>query len=132
MKRPGTTDGLRHLALAVHGLEEAERFYTELLGMAVEWRPDADNVYLTSGNDNLALHRAPAPLGEGQLHHLGFFINDRAKIDAWHAFLRAEGVPILTEPADHRDGARSFYCQDPAGNRVQLIYHPPIAQQENG
>ena len=27
------------------------------MGMQVEWRPDPDNVYLTSGNDNLALHR---------------------------------------------------------------------------
>ena len=29
-----------------------------LLGFAVEWEPDPDNVYLTSGCDNLALHRA--------------------------------------------------------------------------
>ena len=34
------------------------RFYVDLLGFAVEWEPDADNVYLSSGIDNLALHRA--------------------------------------------------------------------------
>jgi hypothetical protein len=30
-------------------------------------------------------------------------------------------------PRTHRDGARSFYCFDPAGNLVQFIYHPPIS-----
>jgi len=25
-----------------------------------------------------------------------------------------------------RDGARSFYCNDPEENTVQLIFHPPI------
>ncbi|MFT4677497.1 MAG: catechol 2,3-dioxygenase-like lactoylglutathione lyase family enzyme, partial [Candidatus Azotimanducaceae bacterium] len=57
MKRPGATSGLRHVALFVHDLEASEHFFVELMGMAVEWRPDPDNVYLTSSNDNLALHR---------------------------------------------------------------------------
>ena len=35
-----------------------KRFYVDVLGFAVEWEPDPDNVYLTSGRDNLALHRA--------------------------------------------------------------------------
>ena len=35
-----------------------KQFYMDLLGFDVEWEPDADNVYLTSGTDNLALHRA--------------------------------------------------------------------------
>ena len=33
------------------------RFYVDLLGFEIEWEPDADNVYLSSGHDNLALHR---------------------------------------------------------------------------
>ena len=42
----------------VRDLEAMKRFYVDLLGFAVEWEPDADNVYLSSGIDNLALHRA--------------------------------------------------------------------------
>ncbi len=57
MERP-THAGLRHLALNARDLAAMKRFYTELLGFAVEWEPDADNVYLSSGIDNLALHRA--------------------------------------------------------------------------
>src|SRR6476660_8820567 len=51
-------NGLRHLALKVRDLDAMKRFYVDLLGFSVDWEPDADNVYLTSGTDNLALHRA--------------------------------------------------------------------------
>ena len=42
MKRPDATLGLRHVALIVEDLESVEMFYTELLGMDVEWRADED------------------------------------------------------------------------------------------
>jgi hypothetical protein len=50
--------------------------------MVVEWRPDDNAVYLTSGNDNLALHRAEYDFcgerGEGQhLDHIGMFSTRR-------------------------------------------------------
>ena len=54
--KPNPTAGLRHVALFVSDLEGSETFFVDLMGMQVEWRPDPDNVYLTSGNDNLALH----------------------------------------------------------------------------
>jgi len=53
-----THAGLRHLALNVRDLEAMKRFYVDLLSFSVEWEPDADNVYLSSGVDNLALHRS--------------------------------------------------------------------------
>ena len=55
MQRPNPHAGMRHLALFVENFDETLRFYTELLGMAVEWQPDEDNYYLCSGCDNLAL-----------------------------------------------------------------------------
>ena len=129
MQRPQKTLGMRHVALNVSDLEACEQFYVELLGMAVEWRPDADNVYLTSGNDNLALHRVadhnPAEPVQ-RLDHLGFFIGSEAQVDDWYASLKACDVEIKTAPLTHRDGARSFFCADPEGTVVQLIYHPPM------
>lgn len=130
MNRPEPTLGLRHVALQVRDLEACERFYVELLGMRVEWRPDPDNVYLTGGTDNLALHRvsgAPADTPAQRLDHIGFLLAETGQVDAWHAFLTANGVRILKAPRTHRDGARSFYCLDPDGNTVQIIYHPPLA-----
>lgn len=133
MERPEPTAGLRHVALTVDDLEACERFYVELMGMTVEWRPDPDNVYLTSGNDNLALHRGregSAPTGGQRLDHIGFIIPTPGQVDAWHAYLKAHGVVMKTEPRTHRDGARSFYCADPVGNTVQIIYHPPLTGAE--
>ncbi len=129
MTRPAPTAGLRHVALYVTRFEETERFYTALLGMRVEWRPDPDNVYLTSGHDNLALHRAAEPpAGPQRLDHIGFILRRPEDVDAWHAYLQAAGVTLRSAPRTHRDGARSFYCEDPDGNVVQMIHHPPLAE----
>jgi len=127
VERPRPTAGMRHVALHARAFEACERFYVELLGMTVEWRPDPDNVYLTSGNDNLALHRTDRDFSGAQhLDHIGFVIDSPEQVDAWYDYLRAHDVLMHTEPRTHRDGARSFYCQDPDGNTVQVIYHPPL------
>ena len=134
MIQPKPTSGMRHVALFVSDLEACERFYVGLLGMRVEWRPDGDNLYLTSGNDNLALHRAPAGFdasGDQRLDHIGFIIDEEAEVDVWFDYLRGHDVRMKTRPRSHRDGARSFYCLDPAGNTVQMIYHPPIVQKHS-
>ncbi|MDH5180511.1 MAG: VOC family protein [Gammaproteobacteria bacterium] len=131
MNRPPPTAGMRHLALYVQDMQACEHFYTGLLGMRVEWRPDPDNVYLTSGNDNLALHRATQPVdGPQRLDHLGFILDKPADVDAWYTFLLEHQISMKTKPKTHRDGARSFYCLDPDGNTVQMIFHPPISQGE--
>jgi len=127
-QRPPSTLGMHHLALNVRDLEACEHFYVGLVGMQVEWRPDADNLYLCSGNDNLALHRTgEAPTGAQRLDHLGFILRQADDVDSWHAFLASHGVTCRSQPRTHRDGARSFYCEDPEGNVVQFIHHPPIA-----
>ena len=115
-----------------------KRFYVELLGFDVEWEPDADNVYLSSGTDNLALHRASpgGAGGEGQgvvppgaLDHLGLIVRSAADVDRWASFLESRGVVLAARPRTHRDGARSFYFKDPDGNGIQIIHHPPISQK---
>jgi len=97
MNRPEATLGLRHVALQVRDLEACERFYTELLGMRVEWRPDPDNVYLTSGTDNLALHRIAAhtPTLHNSVSTYRFMLKRIEQVDAWHVFLQENGVSIL-------------------------------------
>ena len=137
MERP-THAGLRHLALNATNLDAMKHFYTELLGFAVEWEPDADNIYLSSGLDNLALHRSAAltsgpvaltggPAAPGALDHLGLIVRAADDVDRWAAFLEARGVTIEARPRTHRDGARSCYFSDPDGNKIQIIHHPPIS-----
>jgi catechol 2,3-dioxygenase-like lactoylglutathione lyase family enzyme len=134
MERP-THAGLRHLALNVHDLEAMKRFYVDVLGFVLEWEPDDDNVYLSSGIDNLALHRAPAAGAARQapdgsaLDHLGLIVRTAGAVDQWASFLRSRGVTIDAVPRTHRDGARSCYFRDPDGNRIQIIHHPPISDK---
>jgi len=128
MDRPSHA-GLRHLALNVRDVAAMQRFYVDLLGFAVEWEPDADNLYLSSGIDNLALHRATGLVGAegGVLDHLGLIVRSPDEVDQWAAFLEAKGVTLDAKPRTHRDGARSCYFRDPEGNRIQIIHHPPIS-----
>lgn len=133
MKRPAATLGMRHVALYVRDMAACEQFYAQLLGMQVEWRPDAENLYLSSGPDNLALHQASSgerDETEQRLDHIGFFLASVDEVDQWFDFLLEQGVQMRTEPRTHRDGARSFYCYDPDGTTVQVIYHPPVAAWE--
>ena len=144
LQRPSHA-GLRHLALGVRQLEAMKRFYVDVLGFVVEWEPDADNVYLSSGLDNLALHRsasvsaasssaagASRTTGEASgssLDHFGLIVRSAAEVDAWAAFLESRGVTLDARPRTHRDGARSCYFKDPDGNSIQIIHHPPISDK---
>ncbi len=126
MQRPQLS-GLWHVALNVTDVERALAFYEGDLGMKVEWRPDPDNVYLTSGRDNLALHRVDRVDDPGRLDHIGFVLPAPEAVDAWAAWLEGRGHTLAQAPKTHRDGARSFYVRDPLGNLVQFIHHPPLA-----
>jgi catechol 2,3-dioxygenase-like lactoylglutathione lyase family enzyme len=132
--RPGPppTKGIRHVALFVRDIARMEAFYRDLLGYVEEWRPSPEELYLTRGSDNLALHavaRAQDGWGESRLDHIGLLMSRAEDVDAWAAWLDAHGVPLDTRPRSHRDGARSFYARDPEGNRIQFIWHPPIADK---
>lgn len=127
------TLGLRHVAVSVAGplFEPCVAFYVEGMGMAVDWQPDADNVYMTSGGDNLALHRVHAvDHSVSALDHLGFVVASADDVRAWHArvdgLIGVHDVAILMAPKLHRDGSTSFYFRDPAGNKVQVIHIPTL------
>jgi len=119
-----STQGLRHVALNVSNLDQSKTFYQTWFGMDIVWEPDAENVYMSSGVDNLALHQIPSGdlhdhrPGHGQfLDHLGFLMMQVVK----------EGVTIVHHPKQHRDGSYSFYLADPDHIVIQIIYEPTIS-----
>jgi catechol 2,3-dioxygenase-like lactoylglutathione lyase family enzyme len=124
---PVRTRGLRHVALRVRELERTQAFYCEVFGMRLVWQPDPDNSYLSSGSDNLALHRVDEPALHAPpqvLDHIGFFVDAPEDVRRAADRLREHGVRIVHEPRRHRDGSWSLYCEDPDGNVVQVLYDP--------
>jgi len=124
--------GLRHVALNVRDVAKSAAFYQNVLGMKLEWQPDPANAYLTSGDDNLALHQMDAAnISESaqKLDHFGFVVGCPENVDEWAARIRSHGIALEKEPRTHRDGARSFYFRDPDQNLIQIIYHPPISDR---
>lgn len=130
-ERPSAFRGIRHIAFMVENLEECETFYKDVMGMELLYRANDNLVYLTCGNDNLSLARAKsAPSDGGTLDHYGFIVETKETLDAWYDYFKSIDVPVLDQPHDHADGARSFHIKDPAGNVIQPIYHPAISAQQ--
>jgi catechol 2,3-dioxygenase-like lactoylglutathione lyase family enzyme len=128
MNRP-PSKGIRHIALKVQNMDAMRHFYVDVLGFNVEWEPDPQNLYLTSGTDNLALHQVSESISGGPLDHLGIIVEEPEQVDLWADYLNSKSVKLKAQPRTHRDGARSTYFADPEGNVIQLIYHPPISKK---
>ena len=131
--------GLRHVALRVIDLRRSRAFYERLLGMKVVWEPDADNVYFSSGTDNLALHQISAgelaayqPPKAQLLDHMGVIMESPQAVDQMYREIAPTiellGGKIAKEPKQHRDGRYSFYFSDPDGNVIQALYQPTISR----
>jgi catechol 2,3-dioxygenase-like lactoylglutathione lyase family enzyme len=118
-----------HLAVQCADLARCERFYREVLGLAVLRRwPRAEggdrSVWLAVGEGFLALERAdrdpgPEPWREGRpgLHLVALRI-PRVERAAWESRLAERGVEVV-----HRT-RWTLYCRDPEGNRVGLSHYP--------
>jgi len=126
--------GLRHLSLKVTDLARSRKFYEKLFDMKVVWEPDPENVYLSSGADNLALHQIPASdlaryrsAQDQLLDHLGIVMDSTASVDRLLKQAERFGATIVKPAKQHRDGSYSFYMTDPDGNVVQVLYEPAIS-----
>ncbi len=128
--------GMHHIALNVRDVERSKAFYQEVLGLDIVWQPDPENVYLSSGTDNLALHETPgrqAPAAAiSSLDHLGFIVSDIDRVRELETEFRARQVTIIKPFKLHRDGSASFYCADPDGVVIQMLYEPTLSGQRMG
>jgi catechol 2,3-dioxygenase-like lactoylglutathione lyase family enzyme len=130
--KPLGLKGMRHIALKVKEITRSKNFYQDVLGMDVVWEPDPKNVYLSSGCDNLALHELPkdaVTAVEQQLDHLGFVVQSVDRVKELEQEFRSRGIKIIHPFSIHRDGSASFYCADPDGIVIQMLYEPHLSCQ---
>lgn len=109
-------------------IEEAERFYSDTLGLALSGRSDGALVYDVGGS---VLRVGPVPSTEPGVHTvMGFAVAD---VKAAVAYLAGHGVAverfagmphdddgILVSP----DGARVAWFRDPDGNILSVVQFP--------
>jgi catechol 2,3-dioxygenase-like lactoylglutathione lyase family enzyme len=127
-----TPSAILESALYVDDLDAAERFYRELLGLAVIAKVPGRHVFFRCGDGVLLLFdaeatrmppspdaRFPVPphgtIGSGHL----CFAATAAEIDAWRDRLAASGVAIEAQIA-WPNGGRSIYFRDPCGNSLEF------------
>ena len=123
------TLGIKHVALKVKNFDNCLKFYTDILGMDIDWQPDDDNVYLSNGKDNLALHKdsnLDLNSKNNRLDHYGIMLKTKDDVDYWFNFIKSHDVEIFKDIKNHRDGSRSFYCYDPDKNILQIMWHPTL------
>ena len=134
MSRVAGLKGMRHIALKVKDMARSKDFYQNFLGMNIVWEPDPENVYLSSGCDNIALHKVAENFATNgpaqQLDHFGFVVETIERVKELEEEFRAKGVRIVHPFKVHRDGSASFYCADPDGIVIQMLYEPQLSPQK--
>jgi catechol 2,3-dioxygenase-like lactoylglutathione lyase family enzyme len=134
MGRIAGLKGMRHIAIKVRDAARSKRFYRDILGMDVVWEPDPQNIYLSSGCDNIAIHEVSDSFlksaEERQLDHLGFVVESIERVQELETEFRSQGVAIVHPFKIHRDGSASFYCADPDGVVIQMLFEPTLSPQK--
>jgi catechol 2,3-dioxygenase-like lactoylglutathione lyase family enzyme len=131
-----------HIGILVSDFERSFRFYTEVLGCRVTNRrkraDGSETAFLRFDDMHHDFVIATAPPGvdveaAGQsqrlIQQIAFEVEDRDEFLKSLAHLHAHGVKLVNGPLIHGlesgdnlggSGSRSFYFQDPDGNRLEI------------
>ena len=111
--------GIDHIVLHVSDVEQAKKFYTDVLGMSV-YRQNERQVFLHAGTQGVALFRkqGDSPLSTGNdMNHLALNVAE-GTYETLKANLETAGVKVSGRPGEDH----CIYFQDPDGHRLQLMF----------
>ncbi len=133
-----------HVGILVSDFEKSFKFYTEVLGCKVtnrRKRPDGSEGAFLRFDDthhDFVIASAPAGVdvsssvksGERLIQQIAFEVENRDEFMKALAHLHTKGVKIINGPLTHGiesggniegSGSRSFYFNDPDGNRLEIF-----------
>ncbi len=120
-----TVQRLHHAAIVVptDRLDEARRFYGDVLGLSEADRPDAEldspGAWYSLGETELHIQcRDNAPVDESD-RHPAFIIGD---VESLKDRLRKQGADVIDAPT--LMGRERFFSRDPFGNRLEFMTLP--------
>ena len=93
-------DAVDHIAIQVSNIQEALNWYGKHFKCTIEYQDDSW-AYIKFANIHLAL-----VVASQHPYHLAFIVNNAAKYGALQT---------------HRDGTKSVYVDDPAGNTIEFV-----------
>lgn len=118
-----------HLAIPTHDLDEAERFYTEILGARRARRYD-DRVTFEFFGHQIVCHLAPDRVErEASMYprHFGITLSDGAAFARYHQTLRANGCTfwkdLFIRFGDRSERHRTFFVTDPSNNLIEFKHY---------
>ena len=106
---------ISHLSLGVNDLDEAQRFYGDLLGLPTT--REGEQVSVRWPDFLLVLTLRPP--SDRAKFHFGFRVASAAEVDTWAQRLRAGGAEIISGPSTN-DGLRRLFFLDPDGYEVEI------------
>jgi len=125
----GYLAGIHHVNLTIEvgpeALEDAYKFYHELLGLELLPRPeDTDSgspgYWLALGNSGQQIHISSEPkaeeYNEPSRRHCAFLVNNLAEVRT-----QLIDAGIKTTVPEESPGQSRMFCRDPFGNRLELI-----------
>jgi len=126
-----TRDDVFHLAIPVHDLAKAERFYVELLGCKLA-RRYPDRITLDFFGDQLVCHltefdQAPAAPASLYPRHFGVTFRAEADFRALHDLAVARQLPFYAACSTRFAGLvevhETFVLVDPSGNLLEFKHY---------
>jgi hypothetical protein len=125
-----TTDDVFHLAIPVHDLDEAQRFYVTLLGCKLARRYD-DRITVDFFGDQLVCHLTEE-MATGRPEslyprHFGVTFRAGADFEALHHCAVTRKIPFYQEASTRFEGLveehSTFVLLDPSGNLLEFKHY---------